>query len=406
MPMNIKSRNLLLVLILGIFVFQLFIEVSLVSAVNVGVSPASLSFKEVLRGGYAEGRLVVSVDSEEETLIKISSRGEISDWLSFEENFSVSRRLPHQTIVSVTPPSDMPNGNYSGFLTIEISTQGQGEEGHAVSVVRSVLDVYVTVEVTDKEIIRCDAGSYTARTAEQGDDIVFKVNVTNTGNVRLSPDMIIDIWDDAQLNIVKKVSIKGEEILPTTEETLTVRVDSNDLEISQYWADFSVVDCLSSSLLTFDVLEEGALKADGILLNILTIDEVGVGETVPIEVNFKNVGEKEVNSQFRGQITKSGRIVQVLESPYLTTEVEEVDKFNFFFTPKEPGQYLITGRVFYSSKRTFELSTAINVLSSPASKILLSIVYTLLIASAIFLFVRIRRERRKTLDLFRMVKLR
>lgn len=378
---------------LGFVFFFFILFLNNVVAVNVGVSPASVSFKGVLREGYAERNVLISVDSEDEVEIEIFPRGEILNWLNFSENkFMVSRNSPYALKISVVPPVDIPNGNYTGFVRIMTSSFGEGVEDYVVGVVKSSLDLAINVEVVDTEIINCMVSDLEILSSEEGDDILLLMNILNDGNIRLSPQISVDIWDQDQLGILKNVDFVENEILPTTKEKLTLRINSNDFDIAQYWAEVFVADCLFSETVTFDVLEKGTLSAKGVLLRILTRATGNVKETIPIEVGFKNTGEKEVSAQFKGKITKGSKVVEILESEKLNVPITETEKFTFYFTPTSAGEYSISGRVYYSGKKTFEASTEIKIFGGVS--IFVPIVYTLLLFVVIFLFYKIRKERK------------
>ncbi|MBD3253352.1 hypothetical protein GF386_06470 [Candidatus Pacearchaeota archaeon] len=367
------------------------------SAANVGVSPASLRFDDVLRGGYSEKSVLVSVDVDEYVLIELQPMGEIKDWINFSEvNFSVKKSEPYRLFISVNPPEDVPNGNYSGFLRIKTGAFGTGVKGHAVGVVRSNLDLKIDVSVTDVEIVRCSASNFNVESVEKGDNIVFSVEISNTGNVRLKPNVVVDIWDRDQISIVKKEDFLGDEILPSKEEKAYFRVDSDTFDTGQYWSDISVIECYASKLLTFDILDQGALKAEGSLLGIVTKRKVKLGERVPISVKFKNTGEKEVEAYFKGRISLGDELVQILESDKLLVPISETSDFNFYYAPGRIGRYTIDGRVFYSSKRTFESSAIFEVFSERSNykNFLIYTVYITFIFLILFLFYKIRKERR------------
>ena len=390
--------------------FSVFIYLSvagLVSGVNVGISPATTTFEGVLRGGYSEKSVVISVDSEKPVLIEVEPLGEIAEWINHSlDNFTVSMSEPYSLKITANPPVDVPNGNYTGFLRFMTAQLGEGVEGHAVSVVRTSLDLAITVEVTDIESRACSAYNFYVKSVEKGDDVVFSFEVLNRGNIRLRPRTVINIWDQDQLQILKSQEFSEKEILPTTKGNFSLRVGSNGLELGQYWADVSVIDCYSSQTLTFDVLEPGALKAEGVLLGILTNKTAEVNTNVPIEVTFKNTGEKEVDAYFKGKVTLGDKIAQVLETDKMNVPVSSIEAFSLFFTPTEPGRYIISGRVFYSGKKTFESSAVLEVVAPGFAwkTFLLPLVYVLLILFIGFLFFKIRKEKRIYLDKLKQMK--
>jgi len=136
------------------------------------------------------------------------------------------------------------------------------------------------------------------------------------------------------------------------------------------------------------------LKADGVLLDIVVKNSADVDETLPILALFKNTGEKGVDAQFRGKITLDDKIIQILESEKNFVPISGTSDFNFYFTPKNAGKYIVSGRVFYSNKKTFELSAIVNVISKKFSlkSLILPLIYAILILGAIFLLYKIKKE--------------
>lgn len=388
---NVKRAGIIL------FWFILFIIfIKSIDSTIVGVSPPEISFNNVLRNGYAERNLVISIDSIEPINVEITTRGEISDWLNFsKKSFEVRKDKPYSLKVSVTPPVDTPSGNYSGFITIKTGSLGEGVPGGAVGVIRSAVEPHIKVNVVDYEIRDCIATKFKVDSVEKGDDIVFSLNIVNNGNIRLKPKIVVDIWDKDQISIVKTQEFQKQEILPSIEDTFDIRVNTKDLDIGQYFVEVSVPECYSTSTLTFDVLEIGALKSDGVLTSILIPREINLGDTTQIIANFKNTGEKAVEAQFKGKVTRGGKIIQVLESEKLLVPVGEVNNFNFYFTPKDLGKHIILGRVYYSNKKTFELSTGFDVIGkkSPISLFII-VIYSVLLFLIVILFYKINKERR------------
>jgi hypothetical protein len=393
--MNLKFLSMIILLPVLLIAF-----ISIVRAEGiVGASPGVAEFNNVLRGGYAERYVTITIDSENPVQVNLTSRGNTSDWFNFSENISVSRDNLGRLLVSVEPPSDIPNGNYTSFLRISPESIGKGSDGRAVSTILAVIDIVLKVEITDVEIFSCGAKNFLVQSAEKGDDIIFTMDVSNSGNIRIKPTLKIDMWDQEQISIVKSVELKGDEILPTKEGKYAFRVPSDDLPIGQYWAEVSVPDCYSSDTLTFDVLEPGALKADGILLRIFSTVWTEIGETVPIVADFENVGQKEVEAQFRGRITRDGQVIQVLESEKSQVPVSEITNFTFYFTPKRAGKYIASGRVFYDKKRTFESSTVINVTPKrfDIRYMTLTLVYISIFVFIAVLVYKIRKEKKRYL---------
>jgi len=369
-----------------------------VSAANIGVSPANADFPKVLRGGYAERPIRITLDTPDLVKISATVRGEIASWISLsEENFSASRSNPYTLIASVSPPLGTPNGRYEGFIRIQSDQTGRTVEGHATSLLIPALDVHVTVEVTDQEVRGCKASNFKISNVEEGDEIIFSADILNTGNIWFSPLISLTLWNQDNSKIVKEVRFSDTIITPTQNQKVRVEFPSEGLERGQYWVDAAAVDCYEEQTLTFDVLEEGALRAAGILTEIIAPVWVDLGETISIIAKFTNTGEKAVRSRFKGQVTLEDKIVQLFESDQeVFVDLEEDTEYEFYFTPKQAGRYLVSGRVFYDSKRTYEKSAAFNVRSKGQLfvTIIKVLTYLVLLAIIAFLLVRIRRERK------------
>ena len=103
-----KLEKITFKIIIAIFAFVMLIP--FITSANIGVSPASINFNDVLRGGYSERSIMISIDSERLIGVEVKSRGEVAEWLNFStSNFTVSKQEPYQLKISVSPPEDMPN---------------------------------------------------------------------------------------------------------------------------------------------------------------------------------------------------------------------------------------------------------------------------------------------------------
>ena len=235
------KRNLCLTILI------ILIILPLANAANLGISPAKIDFKNTMRGGYAVGHVSVVIDSEKPMQVNMEPVGEIASWINVSQNnFTVSRDSPKSIKVTLNVPNDIPNGNYSGYLRVKIYSPEETQDGHMMGKIHSNLDLKTLIEVTDKESIACTVSMLQILNSEEGDDVVLKMDIKNNGNVRVSPEITIDTWDSSQSNIMQIDEFKSREILPTTKESLTFRIKSEDLPVDQYWADIQVPVCKHS----------------------------------------------------------------------------------------------------------------------------------------------------------------
>jgi len=388
-----KSIFMLALLFFVVLVASIFIP-QVEAQVGVGVSPGILHFNNVLRGGYAEGFVTVSVSRDEPVSVTAKPRGQVASWLTFEEgpHYQVSRSNPARIKVIVNTPPDVANGIYTGVIRFTTSPLGTITSGAGTAIQVSI-DVLITVEVTDVQFLSCKADSFRILNAEVGQPISFSANILNNGNVRVTPSASVVIWDKEQEKIIKTLSVtSNKELLPTTRGAVFLNFPSSDLEISQYWAEITVVPCRDTRLLTFDVLEEGALSLDGVLKTIITKVWADVGEIVPITAVFQNLGVAPVKSRFVGHVELDGKTVELLESEEVVARVGEDTELTTFFTPETPGRYLVKGKVIYSNKETFEATGIINVGGIKINYPIV-LVYSLIVALLIFIIYRLFKRR-------------
>ena len=363
--------------------------------VGVGASPSSQHFENLLRGGYAEGYITVSVNSDEYIGVSVEPRGDIKEWFSFPDgtSFKVKRDSPARIKFLLLPPTDAANGRYAGHIRFSTSSLGT-PEGQIGSSVQVGIDAVVTATITDQQYLKCRATSLQLKDTEESQPIIFSANIQNEGNVRVRPSVDVTLWNQKQDKILKTYNVdSGKEILPTTKDSISVGIQSSDLKISQYWASVTVTPCGENRLLSFDVREAGSLSLDGVLKTIITNIKAEVGEITPVIAVVQNIGESAVKARFKGNVESSGRIVELLESEELLVQPGSEMNLTTFFTPKEPGRYIIKGRVYYGNKQTFENTGIVNVLGTKINYPVI-IVYTLVVALLIFIIFRLRTRRR------------
>jgi hypothetical protein len=376
--------------------------------ISIGVSPGLISIDNLLRDGYAEKIVTISSSISEEVNAHFEVDGEVKDWLTFEPanpNFKISKEKPYILRIIVQPPSDAPMRIHTGEISF-ITDSVASVEGGIGSSVRAAIMSRIELKITDKQIVQCRGGGLSFLDTEIGMPLVFQANVINDGNVRLEPVFDIEIWDQARKNIVYVNTITGKSVSPTTQDTFEIKLP-NDLSIGQYWvnmvlrtADTNERGCWISDFSTFSVYEKGAIIDRGILENVSTKVWATVGEIVEVVAVFRNAGERSVDAKFTGTVTNEDRIVNLLESETLRVAPGEVARLTTYFTPQTEGRYMVTGKVLYNNKLTFEKGSVVNVTTAKPAKASLSrwipiLLYILIFLTIIYLLYRIRKARNR-----------
>lgn len=385
---------------LMILIFVLILISSFASAVSIGVSPGTISFSDLLRSGYAERSIRISTNSNDDITAHFTVNGEIKNWLRFEPNstsFSMSSSEPYVLKVIVIPPNDTRSDVYTGeinFITDYFGTP----QSRAGGIVKAAVTLRMRTQITDTETRGCRAGAFNFADAEIGYPLEMGLNIINDGNVRIEPLVRFKVLDFLQENELYSDEFSSNEILPTVEHRFVRKIPFQELSEGQYWADISVEECQAQSLVFFNVVEKGAIIDQGILKGITNKVWTYVEEPVEITAEFLNSGPRIVTTTFTGSVRLDDNIVQVIETDEIDVESGETVDLSTFFTPKQPGRYVVLGRILYNKKLTYEKGSVINV--SPkedtgSSRYTLLFIYLVILITIIFLLRRIIKARRK-----------
>ena len=390
--MIIKNKLILLVL--------LAITLPIADAVSIGVSPGNVMFDNMLKGGYAERTVKVTTNSNEDIIARLDVSGEIADWLRLEpdnKTFMLSSAKPYELKLIIETPDDARSDSYSGNIEFIIESFGD-ISGRAGGFVKPGVRLIISAVVSDKEIRTCNSGAFDFDDIEIGFPLKLFLTVANDGNVRIKPKISFDIWDQNQEKLVMSESFSGSEILPTTQEQIT-KTFSNNLEIGQYWANVDVDECGSSSLLTFSVVEKGGIVDNGVFEGITNKPWVYVEEPVEIKATFKNNGPRTVYAKFMGDVKLDNKIVEVIETEEIDVLSQETADFISYFTPDKPGRYVVSGRIIYNRKLSYEKASVINA-NYPTEigqgiKFLPLVIYIIIIVTILFLARSIIKTKRR-----------
>ncbi len=370
-----------------------------VHAVALGVNKAALNFNDVLRGGYAEDVITVTTDSIDEIQAEVRIEGEAGGWLRFSnETFYFSRDNPYQLHVIMEPPLDTQVQDYAVNLTIITGglTRSDGKMGTSI---RASFRIPIVLHMTGTERISCVGGGVQVFDTEQGRPLDVKVSLINQGNVRINPNISIEIWDKSKNTLLTTSTVEfGSRILPTKTDSAT-RTFSFNLDPSQYWAKVSVPLCEYDDMQSFDVLEPGGIKDDGELIRIEAQSWAVTGDIIPIKAYFRNKGVRGVRAVLKGTIERADnhQVVKIINTDEYIVGPDATAEIDTFFNPTVGGQYIVTGKVFYNNKLTTERSTLINVNGSPvnSSGTLKFVILIIIIIIILLLLIIIKRRKKQ-----------
>lgn len=354
-----------LVQMLSAGVIILFISVN-ASAVSIGVSPGSIYFSDVLRGGYAEKTIMLSTSSDEPIECDVRAEGSFKDWLSYGSGrtFTLAPKSHFRLKIIVNPPDDVPNGVYEGYITVTVLPK-VGPGGGMGSAISTAVSVKCAIEISDEEIPHYKILSISAaRYTEERRPMEFSIDLENDGNVRLYPKIHIDILSEDKSDVLKSVEYSEKLILPTTKGNILIIIP-NEFPMGKYWGKVTAYinnDVLMERFLEFEVLERGSLRIQGKLLRVgLNKIWVEVDEIVEITAYFKNTGVLVAPAKFKGRVTLGDTVVDIIESEEVEVPVGQTAELTTYFKPTETGRHIIGGEVYFSKKVTHTKSSILNV---------------------------------------------
>ncbi len=396
-------RNKSLLMLLSI-VLVVLISPVLVNAVGISVTKAILNYDNVLKGGYAEDVLYVSTDAPFDIPLSYEVLGDIANWISVDPDLNSPNttiyisNANYQTIrVLIKPPADTPSGTYTGDVRL-ITGALNKPEGQYGSQLQAAFMIRVTVTVTGTEFLSCSGGGIIIKDTEVGNPLEYYMTVSNGGNIRVRPTASIDIWnqDQTKLLLTKQLDFNNMEVLPTTNQAFS-NTFTNTLRIGQYWAYVTVSPCGNSQLTTFNVYDKGTIVDSGEFIRIDNKPWAKVGEVVPIIATFKNTGQRTVSAKFKGVVVSENKIIETIDSEFYDIAPGQIGNITVYFTPKQYGQYFISGRILYNNKLSFEKGSVLNVNEGVVEQEGFNWLYVLIIIIMIIvillLLIRIRKKK-------------
>lgn len=376
----------------------LLIALQSVHAVAIGVNRASVEFADVLRGGYAETVITITTDSEEVITAEVMTQGPEAEWLNLSAtNFTFSKDLPYELKVAVLPPLDAQVRDYEFNVSVITGSLARNDGGRLGTSTRASFRVPILLRMSGTERLACTVGGVIVHDVEQGNPLDIELSVINRGNVRINPEVTVEVFDQLRARSLGTRSTEfGESILPTVTSS-ALRTLSFELQPAQYWASVSVPQCDYSTLLTFDVLEPGAIKDEGELIRIDAPAWANTGEIIPVNAIFRNKGARAVRASFKGTIARADteEIVKVIDTEQYIIDPDVTAEIQTFFNPVIGGQYVVSGKVYYNSKLTGERETLINVNGAPIGERSLT-PYVLIGLGIVILMMLILIKRKRT----------
>jgi len=341
------------------------------AGIGLGISPASITINDALRGGMYERTITIFNTGDETGTFELTAEGECADWISFykpeEPNTPIKKvTIPGKgkasVLVKFDIPADVANANYTATIYARSIPKGGGGEGavaHAVIRIPSK----VLIQVTGTQILKGSVKSITTADTEVGYPLKIKVVFQNEGNVIARPKIDVTITKTGE-GVVDRFVHEETGINPGKEGTIKVLWNTTGRDTGDYVANVTVSlgdEVLATKDLHFKILPLGSLTRRGVLHSLAIEGEPLVNIVIKLVANFENTGEIDTMAKFRGEIYHEGDLLDVLGSEEMFVESGETAKLVSYYKILEPGNYTIKGRVLYAGKETEEKEVSFSV---------------------------------------------
>jgi len=398
--MNMKCiLKLCLTLLLVFFLFNS------VNALAVGISPATFTIKNVLRGGYAEIEFYVSNGNDFPATVDLKLGGDITNWNSYTipetGKILIQPRSAALVKMVLNPPIYLPSGVYTGSIQASVKPLEVKSTGGSYAAIAVAATGTVFIEISDKQISSYEITSVNVEKLEECMPIKVIVSMQNTGNVRQIPNFKLDIIDERG-NVIKSQEYKGEELKPTVKRTDIIEIP---YELEQYkcipkgkytlnFLAYNIEPGINyNTSIKFEIFEKGTVSENGELLNISHKNITSKGGLLKITGEFKNTGEVTEKAKLKTEIYKDNDLVDFVESEEITVLKDKTENLDVFYRFNDKGTYNLKSYVIYGElkKRTNTIET--NVLVETSYNVYLIGALCAAIAAGIVVIYLIKRKK-------------
>ena len=297
---------------------------------SIGVSPSEVVFEGLYVDGYAAPTLQVST-MDPYVRVSVSVEPAELSWISVEpESFAVQHGRPALLTVRAEPAEVAP-GNYSGSLVIHVEPSeprlGEGTR----SIVLPALRVPIRASITGEAILRCGLELTVPAVPEDG-LLTLDLRLTNRGNVRLSPDVSVELGTEDTIEEHTTVNLSARPGETTERKEMVV----HHLQEGNHWVLADPGPCGEAVFVPFKV----SPPAGGLpTVESLEAGEGVRGQYIPMTAQLFNQNPFPVESTLVVDISSPAGEVQRVTSGPLRMASGERQNLTLHFRPLGAGSY-------------------------------------------------------------------
>lgn len=394
-----------------LFLFGILFSVTTVKGATLGVGPSYIIIKDALRGAepYQEFLYIDNTLDNENHTIELNVTGEVRGWVTFYEpsnetepiNSTFIQNNSYKMILcNIFVPEDTANGLYNGTIEVSAKNEELNETAQNVSHVELIMPVLVSINVTGLQNVNLTVTSTHIDEVEINFPSQIRVEFKNSGNVRLSPVVKVNITKDG--NYIDEISSSPysfSDILPGTINTYTMDWNTTGKISGNYIANFTVTirdNVIYQEDKDFSLYPPGTFTRNGTFKSITYQGDLKKGTILKIISTFLNTGEVDTNAKFLGEVYLGGQLIGTLESEVKAVRKFQEKTFESYLNLTEDGSYQVIGHFLYEGRETEtkELTFNVGVTSSNFDPIILIAVVVVVLCIVVGVGLYFRRKKR------------
>lgn len=324
------------------------------NVLGMGLSPSFFYLDEMIRGNtYEKNFRALNLDGSSAN-ITLGATGGAQDWISFYDletneeikTIFVPAKSDVPFRVEFKVPADAPNGVYEGYLTITPDVDSELE--NPVSIVTRNL---YQLQVSGTEKIAGTVDGISAPDTESGQLLRIQYGFRNTGNVGATPTAKLIVSKGGE--VIDSVEVEGTYVKRATFFNQEFTWDTENRGTGDFSANVEIVldgKTIAKEDIPFNLAPRGTYTADGLVGEVVKPSHVTVNSVAKTQIQFFNKGQIDVKAKVVAEVTKNGKVIDVIQGDEFAINAGDSDNLYFYFKPSQEGNYEITPKVIYGGK--------------------------------------------------------
>lgn len=364
---RINSSSFFLLTLILLF---LFLHVSPVSAVSIGVTEWKLDFGLLNPGEVSTQNTTVVNMGDDPIEVDVRKEGEIAEWIAVSPSaFNMSGREEKTVTFTLSvPQTDLEPGDHYCYIVV-VGYPANVEDGDVGVRVGNGIRLTAWARLPGEVVKSGEIIQFKAPDVERGQEAEFEVTFRATGTVHV--DAFPKVWINREDTIVDVVEGRTVMVMSGETKKLTAKWDTTGAVLGEYQV---VVKVFYDNKTTPEFSATFTIGVETGEITVFTAQDVRKGETAEFKIVFWNTGTLTVSAKATLTITDFvGNSIKTFESTDEAVNPGEEHSFIFRWDTNEvpPSHYIATASVQYDGKRTPEKTAVFDVLPSEISNIIL-----------------------------------